>query len=104
MIVNDTNFQKEVLDSSLPVVVEFGAEWCVPCKRLEPLMVQIMEEWAGKAVLATVSVDENPELVMQYQVMTVPTLMLFVGGKPVERLGGSQSRTNIIGKFAPHIT
>jgi thioredoxin 1 len=101
--VSEDTFQNEVLDSTLPVVVEFTATWCGPCKTLEPLVRQLADEWAGKAKIVKLDVDQNTNLTMQYGVMGVPTLMLFVQGKESQRLSGYQPKDRIVAKFKPHI-
>jgi len=101
--VSEANFQTEVLDSSLPVVVDFTATWCGPCKMLEPVVNQLAQDWDGKVRVVKLDVDDNPDLAMQYQVMGVPTLMLFKDGKPMERLTGYRPKNKIVEDFSPHI-
>jgi thioredoxin 1 len=101
--VNEDNFQKEVLNSSFPVLVDFSAVWCGPCKMLDPILKQLAAEWSGKVKFAKLDIDENQQLTMNYQVMGVPTLILFVNGKPVERLSGYQPKDRLQKKFLPHI-
>jgi len=101
--VDEDTFQSEVLNSPLPVVVDFTAVWCGPCKMLEPVVKQLADEWAGKAKLVKLDVDYNQNLTMQYGVMGVPTLMLFVKGMVSERITGYQSKDRIVAKFKPHI-
>lgn len=91
--VNEESFQEKVLDSKQPVLIEFGATWCQPCKQVEALFEQLIcEEWQGRLVLYKVDVDEDAILSMNYQVMSVPTSILFVNGKAVARLSGTHSR------------
>lgn len=101
--VNEANFQSEVLNSNLPVLVDFGAVWCGPCKMLDPIVDQIAKEWDGKVKVVKLDVDNNPELAMRYQVMGVPTLMMFVKGEPLERVTGYQPKDRVIQKFGTHI-
>jgi thioredoxin 1 len=82
--LNDENFDAQVLKSDLPVLVDFAAEWCPPCKVLGPVVEQIAEEYAGKAVVAHVDVDKAPGLAMKYQIRSVPTLLFFKGGEVVD--------------------
>lgn len=101
--VTEDNFQIEVLEATQPVVVDFTAVWCGPCKMLEPVVEELAGEWNGKVKVVKLDVDNNASLAMQYQVMGVPTLMLFVNGEPKERLTGYQPKKRIEKKFAVHI-
>ena len=102
--VDDERFNAEVLQSGLPVVVEFGATWCQPCKHIEPLLEQLSkEDWHGKVRLVKVDVDESVNLTMRYQVMSVPTVILFSDGEQRERLVGSQPRKKLVDKFSPYL-
>jgi thioredoxin 1 len=102
--VNEADFDKEILKSELPVVVEFGAVWCQPCKQLEPVLAKLGQEWAGKTRIAKVDVDEAVNLTMQMQIMGVPTVILFVKGKAVARFSGFQPRERIIEKLGPYLS
>jgi thioredoxin 1 len=102
-ITSETGFQSEVIEAGLPVIVDFTAKWCGPCKMLEPVVEQLAEQWYGKAMVFKLDVDENPNLAVQYQVMGVPTLVLFVEGKPVERISGYQPKDRIVSKFTHHL-
>ncbi|HLE52857.1 MAG TPA: thioredoxin [Anaerolineales bacterium] len=101
--VDETTFQNEVLTASEPVLVDFSAVWCVPCKMLDPIVEQLAHEWAGKIKVVKLDIDHNPEIAMQYQVMGVPTLMLFVNGESRERIVGFQPRDRIVSKLNPHL-
>lgn len=101
--VNDSSFEQEVLKSSTPVLVEFGAEWCGPCRQMEPILEQLAAEWKGKVRLAKVDVDESIQTTMQFQVMGVPTLILFVNGEACQRLSGKQPRDRLVEKFSPYL-
>ena len=102
-VVTADAFQSEVLQSKTPVVVEFGAVWCAPCKMLEPILKQLMEEWGQKARVVKMDVDESADIVMKYQVMSVPTVILFKNGQPLERLSGFQPKDKLVGKITPHL-
>lgn len=97
------NFQSEVLQAAQPVLVDFSAVWCGPCKQLDPIVAQLAEQWNGKVKVLKLDVDTNPELAEEYQVMGVPTLMLFKGGRPVERVSGYQPKDRLEKRFSPYL-
>ena len=101
--LDETDFEAEVLKSSLPVLVDFTAIWCGPCKMLEPVVKQLSQDWAGKVKFVKMDVDDNSTLAVKYGVMGVPTLILFVKGDPVQRLSGYQPKDRIISKFGSYI-
>lgn len=101
--VDEASFQTEVLSADQPVLVDFSAVWCGPCKMLDPIVEQLAQDWTGKVKVVKLDVDHNPGIAMQYQVMGVPTLMLFVGGETRERLSGYQPKDRILSKLSPHI-
>lgn len=103
MHVNEANFQNEVIESDKPVLVDFTAVWCGPCKMLDPVVKQLAQDWDGKVKVVKLDVDENPTLAMQYQVMGVPTLMLFKQGRLSQRVSGYQPKDRLIAKFGPYI-
>jgi thioredoxin 1 len=101
--VDEAVFEAEVLKSTLPVIVDFTAVWCGPCKMLEPVVTQLAQDWSGKVKFVKLDIDDNSELVVKYGVMGVPTLILFVDGLPVQRLSGYQPKDRIISKFGSYI-
>jgi thioredoxin 1 len=101
--ITDANFEQEVLKSAGPVLMEFGATWCVPCKQLEPELIKLGGEWGSKVRLAKADVDESPDLAMKFGVMGVPTIILFVGGQAKQRLTGYQPRQRILDKMGPYL-
>jgi thioredoxin 1 len=98
--VSDGTFQTEVLDSELPVLVDFGAEWCHPCRMLDPIVDELAAEWQGKVKVVKLDIDVNTETAIQYGVMGVPTLMVFVKGEPKGRLVGFAPKRKILKKLA----
>ena len=101
--LSEANFQTNVLDVPTPVLVDFTAVWCGPCKMLEPIVEQLASDWQGKVSVVKLDVDENPSLAMEYQVMGVPTLILFHHGQPVERVTGYQPKDRLVKRFKVHI-
>jgi thioredoxin 1 len=93
------NFKAVVLNARRPVVVEFGASWCGPCKTLEPVLVELAEDYTDQVDFFTVDVDQNPNLAMDFGVMSVPTLILFRRGQPVQRVTGAKPKRVLVKKL-----
>lgn len=87
--LTEDNFQSEVLDSDVPVLVDFWAEWCGPCKMIAPTIEELAADFDGKAKVAKVNVDEQPNLAGKYQVRSIPTLLFFRGGEVAEQMIGA---------------
>ncbi len=87
--LNEENFEDKVLKSDLPVMVDFAADWCHPCKMMAPVVEEIANEYEGKAVVCHLDVDGAPNVARQYQVMSIPTVMFFKDGKPAESSTGA---------------
>lgn len=81
VVITTQNFDEEVMQSSIPVLVDFWAEWCGPCRMLAPSVERLAEEYAGKVKVGKVNVDEEPELARQFSVMSIPTVIVFEGGE-----------------------
>ncbi len=90
--LTDDTFQKEVLESEAPVLVDFWAEWCQPCKMVRPLVHELATEYAGKVKFSEMDVDANPQVAGQYGVMSIPTIMIFKNGKPESTMIGVQGK------------
>lgn len=90
--LTDANFEAEVLKSTSPVLVDFGATWCGPCKQLAPIVEQLATEWSGKVKVAYVDVDKARETAMRYGIMSVPTVMIFNGGEAKDQVIGFQTK------------
>jgi thioredoxin 1 len=101
--IDEATFQEQVLSATGPVLVDFSAVWCGPCKMLDPIVEQLAQDWTGVVKIVKLDVDHNPGIAIRYQVMGVPTLMLFVGGETRERLTGYQPKDRIISKITPHL-
>ncbi len=95
--VTKNNFKSEVLDSTTPVLVDFWASWCGPCRMLTPVVDQIAQEKAGAVKIAKINVDEEPQLAAQFGVMSIPTLVLFRDGQPVSKSVGVRPKQAILG-------
>ena len=95
--------ERDVLEAAQPVMVDFTATWCGPCKMLEPVVKELAKLWQGKVKVYKLDVDDHSDIAMQYGIMGVPTLILFVNGQPAERLTGYQPKDRIIAKFGPSI-
>ena len=93
--VNMNNFDEEVLNSSVPVLVDFWATWCGPCRMLSPVIAQVAEEKADQIKVAKINVDENPELARQYGIRSIPTLMLFKDGELVNTSMGYMPKVQV---------
>ncbi len=91
--VDNSNFQAEVLDSTQPLVVDFWAEWCGPCKKIGPSLEEISNELAGRVKVAKLNIDENPELAAKFGVRSIPTLAMFKGGEVADIKVGAAPKT-----------
>ncbi len=93
--VNDTTFDSEVLQSDLPVLVDFWAPWCGPCRAIAPVIEELAGEYAGSAKVVKVNTDDSPQKAMEYDVSSIPTLLVFKGGEIVERFVGAAPKSRL---------
>lgn len=93
--INDKNFDQEVVKSSTPVLVDFSAEWCAPCKKLEPIVAGLARDYQGRLKVGHLDVEASPATAAQFGVMSVPTLIFFKGGAPASQLQGAVSRQTL---------
>ena len=100
--VSDATFEKEVLQSATPVLVDYWAEWCGPCKMIAPVLEDMAKEYSGRLTVAKLDIDANPAITNQFGIRGIPTLILFKGGQEQERIVGAVSReaiAKVVGKY-----
>ena len=101
--LSDSTFDETVGASATPVIVDFWAEWCGPCKMISPTLVEIASEHEGRLTIAKLNVDDNPETAMRFNVMSIPTLLVFNDGEPVKRLVGAKGKGQLLQDLAEYI-
>ena len=101
--VNDSNFKQEVLDSNLPVLVDFWAPWCMPCYMVAPAVEEIAKQYQGKLKVCKVNVDEGRQTAANYGIMSIPTLGIFKSGEVADGIVGAVPKEAILEKIKPHI-
>jgi thioredoxin 1 len=101
--VTEATFQTEVVDSTQPVLVDVTAVWCGPCRMLDPVIHQVADEWQGRVKVVKLDADANPNVLMQFGILGIPTLMFFKGGELKERLTGFMPKDKLLSRLSPHL-
>jgi len=101
--VTDATFEETVLKADLPTLVDFWAVWCLPCKKIAPIVDEIAAEYQGKLQVTKLDVDSNTQTAMQYGVMSIPTLIVFKNGEAVERIVGLKAKSELLSRIGPHL-
>jgi thioredoxin 1 len=99
-VVTDANFETEVLQSDKPVIVDYWAEWCGPCRMVAPVLEEIAAEYADKIDVVKLNIDDNPELSQRYGIMAIPTMNVFSGGEVVKQIVGAKPKSALLRELA----
>ena len=102
--LTDTNFAKEVLESDLPVLVDYWAPWCGPCRMVAPVIEELAKEYQNKIRIGKINIDENPETPTKYGVMSIPTLMFFKNGRVANQIAGALNKSELKKKIEENLS
>lgn len=103
LTLNDSTFDETVKAASVPLLVDFWAEWCGPCKRIAPVLEEISRDQTGRLAIAKLNIDENPGAAQRFGVMSIPTLLLFKDGEVVDRIVGAVPKARLLQQIEPHL-
>ena len=101
--VTDQDFQEKVLNSDIITITDFWATWCAPCLMIAPVLEEIAEEYDGRVQIAKLDVDHNPQTAMAFGVMSIPTLIVFKDGQPLDRIVGYMPKDRLLNRITPHL-
>lgn len=101
--ITDANFEQEVIKSDIPVMIDFWAVWCGPCKVIAPVVEELASEYEGRLKVGKLDIDNNQEVAVKYGIRSIPTLLIFKDGKIVDQIVGAVPKASIVAKINPHI-
>lgn len=103
LVLTEANFDQTISSSTLPVVVDFWAPWCGPCRVMGPFIEELAKEWEGKAAVGKLNVDDHGAIAMKYNILSIPTFIVFKGGKVAEQFSGSMPKEDFKARVEPHL-